>query len=137
MKEPRWLSITIVLAIHADQVRDHGGRPGVRDDGLLESALDRPRNRYHYEPETDLAALAAAYGFGIAKNHPFIDGNKRVAFQAMYVFLGVNGREITADEQAVVRLVLDLAAGQLSEEQLAAWIRENTAPSNQRNAIVA
>ena len=128
MKEPKWLSIPIILSIHADQIREHGGRPGVRDEGLLESALDRPHNRFHYEPDADLAALAAAYGFGIAKNHLFIDGNKRVAFQAMYVFLGVNRRAITADEQDVVRLVLSLAAGELTEENLAAWIRENTAP---------
>jgi death on curing protein len=127
VKEPNWLSTAIVLSIHGDQIREHGGRPGVRDPGLLESALDRPRNRFHYEPESDLAALAAAYGFGIAKNHPFIDGNKRVAFQAMYVFLGVNRRTITADEQEVVRLILDLAAGHITEKKLADWIRENTA----------
>lgn len=78
------------------------------------------------EPDTDLAALAAAYGFGIAKNHPFVDGNKRVAFQAMYVFLGLNGLTIAADERNVVRLVLALAAGDLSEPELLAWIRENT-----------
>lgn len=128
MKEPKWLSTAIVLSIHADQIREHGGRPGVRDEGLLESALDRPRNRFHYEPESDLADLAAAYGFGIASNHPFIDGNKRVSFQAMYVFLGVNRRTITAAEPEVVRVVLDLAAGQITEEDHADWIRENTAP---------
>ena len=127
MSEPVWLSMTVVLAIHTDQVREHGGRSGTRDEGLLESALDRPRNRYLYEPASDLAALAAVYGFGIAKNHPFIDGNKRVAFQAMYVFLGINGRVISADEKDVVRLVLDLAAGQINEDQLAEWLRMNSA----------
>lgn len=126
MKEPKWLSVAIVLSIHADQIREHGGRPGVRDQALLESALDRPRNRYHYEPTSDLPALAASYGFGIARNHPFIDGNKRVAFQAMYVFLGLNRRRISADEAAVVRLVIDLAAGKVTEAELAAWLRENT-----------
>ena len=127
MTEPVWLSLTVILAIHADQVREHGGRLGTRDEGLLESALDRPRNRYFYEPDSDLAALAAAYGFGIARNHPFIDGNKRVAFQAMYVFLGINGHVISAAEEDVVRLVLDLAGGDITEEQLASWIRVNSA----------
>lgn len=127
MSEPRWLSMTVILAIHADQIREHGGSTGLRDKGLLSSALDRPRNRLHYETDSDLAALAASYGFGIAKNHPFVDGNKRVAFQAMYVFLGLNGIAIVADEQEVVRLVLQLAAGELSESDLAGWLRDNTA----------
>jgi death-on-curing protein len=117
----------VVLAIHSDQVREHGGSPGVRDKGLLESALDRPRNRFGYEPDSDLTTLAAAYGFGIAKNHPFVDGNKRIAFQAIYVFLGINGVTITADEEEVVRLVLALASGELSESELGAWLRDNTA----------
>lgn len=125
MSEPRWLSMNVILAIHADQVREHGGSLGIRDKGLLESALDRPRNRFHYEPDADSAQLAAAYGFGIAKNHPFVDCNKRVAFQVMYVFLGVNGLTITADEDDVVRLVLALASGELPEDELAAWLRTN------------
>jgi death on curing protein len=117
----------VVVAIHSDQIREHGGSLGVRDKGLLESALDRPRNRFNYESDSDLRALAAAYGFGIAKNHPFVDGNKRVAFQAMYVFLGINGVTITADEEEVVRLVLALASGELSESDLGVWLRNNTA----------
>lgn len=120
--------MTVVLAIQADQIREHGGSFGIRDKGLLESALHRPRNRFAYEPESDLATLAAAYGFGIAMNHPFVDGNKRVAFQAMYVFLGINGQTITADEEEVVRLVLTLAAGDLSEAELVIWLESNTAP---------
>ena len=127
MSEPRWLSMTLMLAIHSDQIREHGGALGLREKGLLESALARPRNRFHYEPDSDLATFAAAYGFGIAKNHPFIDGNKRVAFQAMYVFLGINGLTITAEEQEVVRLILRLAAGELSESELIRWLRDNTA----------
>jgi death on curing protein len=127
VSEPRWLSMNVILAIHSDQVREHGGSLGVRDNGLLESALDRPRHRFYYEPDSDPAQLAAAYGIGIAKNHPFVDGNKRVAFQAMYVFLGVNGLTITADEEEVVRLVLALASGELNEEELVAWLRKNTA----------
>ena len=127
MNEPRWLSMLVNLAIHSDQVREHGGSPGVRDKGLLESALDQPRNRLGYESDWDLTTLAAAYGFGIAKNHPFVDGNKRIAFQAMYVFLGINGVTIVADEEEVVRLVLALASGELSESELGAWLRDNTA----------
>lgn len=126
MKEPRWVSRSVVLAIHADQVAQHGGSLGLRDEGLLESALERPKNRFHYEPDSDLAALAAAYGFGVARNHPFIDGNKRVAFQLMYVFLGLNRLTISATEPDVVALMLELASGNLSEAELAEWLRANT-----------
>jgi death-on-curing protein len=117
-----------VLAIHSDQIQAHGGSLGLRDRGLLESALERPQNRFHYEAETDLALLAAAYGFGIAKNHPFVDGNKRVAFQAMYLFLGLNGLRIDASEEQVVGTVLSLASGDLDELGLTAWLREHTIP---------
>lgn len=117
----------VIPVVHSDQIREHGGAPGVRDKGLLESALDRPRNRFAYESDSDLMTLAAAYGFGIAKNHPFVDGNKRIAFQAMYVFLGINGVTITADEEEVVRLVLALASGELSESELGTWLRDKTA----------
>lgn len=126
MTEPRWLSLTVALAIQADLISQHGGSPGLRDRGLLESALERPRNRYHYDLESDLVVLAASYGFGIARNHPFVDGNKRIAFQAMYVFLGLNGLRIECSEQGVVTLVLALAAGEVDEPQLAAWLREHT-----------
>jgi death-on-curing protein len=119
--------MAVILAIRSDQIREHGGSLGLREKGLLESALDRPRNRFYYEPGSDLATLAAAYGFAIAKNHPFVDGNKRVAFQAMYVFLGINGLTITAEEQEVVHLVLRLAASELSERELISWLRDNTA----------
>ena len=128
MTEPRWLSAVHVLHIHSDQIQAHGGSLGVRDRGLLESAMERPRNRFHYEPEADLAAVAAAYGFGISSNHPFIDGNKRVAFQAMYLFLGLNGFRIDAPEEEVVALVLSLADGALDEPSLAAWLREHLSP---------
>jgi death on curing protein len=126
VKEPRWLNATMIRAIHTSQVQEHGGSLGLRDPGLLDSALDRPRNRFHYEPEADLFDLAAAYGFGLARNHPFVDGNKRVAFQAMYVFLGLNGLRIEAEEPEVVRLILALAAGDLPEPELADWLRQNT-----------
>ena len=128
MTEPRWLALVHVLAIHTDQVQAHGGAVGLRDRALLESALERPRNRYHYEPESDLASLAAAYGFGIARNHPFTDGNKRVAFQAMYLFLGLNGFRIEASEEEVVATILALAKGDLDEPSLANWLSSHITP---------
>ena len=128
MIEPRWLAAVHVLAIHSGQIQAHGGSLGLRDRGLLESALERPRNRFHYETKPDLASLAAAYGFGIAKNHPFVDGNKRVAFQAMYLFLGLNGLRIDASEEQVVATILSLATGELDEPGLAAWLREHINP---------
>ncbi|MDP2955218.1 MAG: type II toxin-antitoxin system death-on-curing family toxin [Longimicrobiales bacterium] len=128
MIEPRWLAAVHVLAIHSDQIQAHGGSLGLRDRGLLESALERPRNRFHYEPNSDLASLAAAYGFGIAENHPFVDGNKRVAFQAMYLFLGLNALRIDASEEDVVATILALASGDLDESGLAAWLREHIHP---------
>ena len=126
MKEPRWVSRSVALAIQADQVLQHGGSPGIRDEGLLESALERPRNRWHYEPDSDLATIAAAYGYGLARNHPFVDGNKRVAFQVMYVFLGLNGVTITASEPDVVQLMLGVAGGSIDEQALAEWLRNST-----------
>ncbi len=128
MTEPRWLALVHVLAIHSDQIKTHGGSAGLRDRGLLESALERPKNQFHYGSDPDLAALAAAYGFGLANNHPFVDGNKRVAFQAMYLFLGLNGLRIEAPEEAVVSLILSLAAGELTETELADWIRQHMTP---------
>jgi death-on-curing protein len=116
----------MIRAIHTSQVQEHGGSLGLRDQGLLASALDRPKNRFHYESEGDLFDLAAAYGFGLARNHPFVDGNKRVAFQAMYLFLGLNGIRIDAEEHDVVRLILALAAGDLPEPELADWLRKHT-----------
>lgn len=128
MTEPRWLALVHVLAIHSDQIQAHGGSLGLRERGLLESALERPRNRFHYEPTSDLPSLAASYGFGIAKNHPFVDGNKRVAFQAMYLFLGLNGLRIDAFEEEVVATTLALASGDLDEPSLAAWLRDHVTP---------
>lgn len=128
MNEPRWLSAVVVLAMHSDQIKAHGGSLGLRDRGLLESALDRPRNRYFYEPGSDLCSLAASYGFGIAKNHPFVDGNKRVAFQAMYLFLGLNGLRIDALEEEVVSIIRALASGEIDEAELSSWLRDHTVP---------
>jgi death-on-curing protein len=126
VSEPGWLTLTVVLAIHSDQIREHGGSLGVRDKGLLESALARPLNLYHYHPDADLFALSASYGFGIAKNHPFVDGNRRVAFQVMYTFLGLNGFRITASEPDVVEVMLALASGAIGEREVAEWPRTHT-----------
>lgn len=123
MREPKWLSLEIITALHTDQVREHGGTLGIRDGGLLESAIGRPRKRWEYDEAVDLADLAADYGFGLAKNHPFVDGNKRIAFVATNVFLIINGYEIEANEPEVVSMVLKLADGRLSRNKYAEWIR--------------
>ncbi len=117
------LRLEVVLAIHEEQLAVHGGGAGVRDAGMLESALARPSNRMAYDPGADCATLAADYGFGIARNHPFIDGNKRTAFVAMELCLIENGYRLNASDQDSVLTVLDLASGRLNEHELAAWIR--------------
>ena len=122
-KELRWVDRLVVEAVHFDLIRAHGGMPGLRDEHGLESALARARQRYANEPTTDLVELAAAYGRGLAANHPFNDGNKRVAFVTMAVFLELNGCGIEAPEEEVVAAMLALAAGELAEGQLALWLR--------------
>jgi len=122
-----WITLDVVVAIHEAQLAEHGGGEGLRDLGLLESALARPFNlATHGEP--DLCALAASLGFGLARNHPFVDGNKRTAFVAVEVFLGVNGLDLTAGDADCVVAMLDLAAGDLSEDDFAIWLRDHTAP---------
>lgn len=119
----------VVGVIHHDQLQQHGGGYGVRDEGLIESALARPRNKWAYEPSSDLATLAAAYGYGLTKNHPFVDGNKRVAFMVMYTFLGLNGCELNAREEEVVTVMRELAAGDRTEAALASWLCEKLTPT--------
>lgn len=121
----RWISPRAVLAMHAAQIAEHGGGEGVRDEGLLDSALNRPVNLLAYG-EPDLSDLAAAYAFGIARNHPFVDGNKRTAFVVSATFLALNGQRLTATERDVVETFLALAAGALAEDALAQWFRSNT-----------
>jgi death-on-curing protein len=128
--EPRWLPRLVVEAIHVDQMREHGGLIGLRDENALESALARPQQRFHYEPKIDLASLAAAYAFGLSSNHPFRDGNKRVSFLAAVVFLGLNGLDFVATDEEVVEKSLALAAGDLEEVDLAEWIRSKIQPAN-------
>jgi death on curing protein len=125
MSEPEWLDVDIVLDFHAEQLALFGGLDGIRDLGLLESALARPVNKLAYG-ETKLAALAAAYGFGIAQNHPFIDGNKRTALASMIVFLGLNGLWLDAPQEEMTAVILSLAAGEITEDVLARWIAEHT-----------
>lgn len=124
MKEPRWVPRLVVDAAHLDQLREHGGLPGVRDENGLDAALARPQQKWHYEPDSDLATLAAAYAFGLAKAHAFNDGNKRAAFLTAVIFLGLNGKDLDATESEVVQAMTALAAGSLSEPDMAAWIRE-------------
>jgi death-on-curing protein len=123
--EPEWLSKALNLAVHDEQLAEHGGGVGVRDDGLLDSALARPQNRLAYNAAADLATLAAAYAFGLARNHPFIDGNKRTAFVAAEVFLDLNGMVLTASDESCVLTMLRLAAGEIEEDAFADWLRTN------------
>src|ERR1700751_3657368 len=123
-KEPAWISYDEVTAIHSRQLRRFGGAPGLRDDGLLRSAIERPSNKWHYE-QAELPELAAAYAFGLAKNHAFVDGNKRIAFMTMMTFLRKNGVRFAPDQADATNIILSLAAGEVSEESLARWIHDN------------
>lgn len=127
MKEPQWLSADLIIAFHDEQLREFGGPAGIRDEGALESALGRARNRWAYEGG-DLSRLAAAYGFGIARNHPFVDGNKRADLLAIITFLGLNDIEFAASEAEAVVMIRDLAAGIIDEEVLSRWIADNMSP---------
>jgi death-on-curing protein len=131
MDEPIWISSTIAQFIHDDQIASHGGAYGLLNAGMLESALSRAQNLYAYE-RADLFTLAAAYGYGIAKNHAFIDGNKRTAFMVMFTFLQVNGWRLMVPEPEVVITMQQVAAGEISETLLADWLRQNSQPEEER-----
>jgi death-on-curing protein len=122
-----WVAGNVALAIHESQLAEHGGLAGIRDQGLLESALARPRNLAAYSDDVDAAALAAAYGFGIARNHPFFDGNKRAAFVVMELFLNLNGWTLEADDTECISTMESVAAGNLPEKNLVAWLRSHIA----------
>ena len=128
MPEWVWVEIAVVLAVHDEQLAEHGGATGLRDRGLLESPLARPRNLAAYDEQTDAAALAAAYAFGIARNHPFLDGNERTALVVLELFLGLNGHSLAAADESCVDTMLRLAAGDLDEESWTAWVRDSPAP---------
>jgi death-on-curing protein len=119
----KWLTLDQVVAIHSRQLRRFGGAPGMRDQGMLESALERPINKWHYE-HSGLAELAAAYAFGLAKNHAFVDGNKRIAFMAMMTFLRKNRVKFVPDQAEATAIMIALAAGEVSEQSLARWITD-------------
>ena len=121
-----WISLAVVLAVHEEQLAEHGGGSGVRDSGLLESALARPQQLAAYG-EPDLADLAAAYGYGIVRNHPFVDGNKRTGAVVMELFLALHGVELACSDAELVETILALASGDLSQEALAAWLRQRLA----------
>jgi death-on-curing protein len=124
MSEPEWIDERTALALHRRQLAEHGGADGVRDPGLLSSALARPLNRLAYVESADLAELAAAYAHGIITNHPFVDGNKRTAFVAVELFLVLNGHELVADDADCVLTMLAVAAGTIDEDAFAQWLRE-------------
>ncbi len=126
--EPKWIALEALLALHDRTIALHGGAPGVRNQGLLESALMRPINRHSYEAVSDLPELAAIYADAISSNHPFADGNKRAAFQALALFLRLNGLRLSAGQVDAARTILDLAAGKLSVDELTKWVRANSAP---------
>jgi death on curing protein len=122
--EPAWVTYEQVIAIHSRQLRRFGGAPGLRDEGMLQSALQRPQDKWHYE-QTELPELAAAYAFGLAKNHAFVDGNKRIAFMTMVTFLRKNSVRFVPDPAHATTIIMSLAAGEVSEQSLARWIRDN------------
>ena len=127
MDEPLWMELADAVIAHDLELSTHGGSAGIRDSGLLESALARPKNLWEYAPSPpSLARLAAAYAFGISSNHPFVDGNKRTALLVSFAFLDVNGMEMTASQEEAYLIILGLAAGEVSEEQLALWFERNT-----------
>lgn len=125
MTEPQWLTLEIVTALHEESLALFGGQPGIRDEGLLESALAHPRQRHAYDPQASLSDLAAAYCAGIIRNHPFIDGNKRAGLLAAAVFLQINGMHFDPDEIDETRTIMALAAGEIDEAELADWIARN------------
>jgi len=130
MREPRWISRRALLLLHAESLAEHGGLPGTRDEGLLDSALARPRNHFAYKKKCDLADLAGVYAFGLSQNHPFRDGNKRVAFLAAGLFLELNGFELVPDQVVAVGAFFALADGKITEKELARWIRQNSSRIN-------
>ncbi len=125
MKAPIWVPRIAVETIHFEQIREHGGLPGIRDESLLESALARPQQKWSYSKRPEISELAAAYCYGLVRSHPFHDGNKRVAFLTMVVFLGLNGVEFVVEETEVVSIMLDAAAGNLTEKNLTEWIYDH------------
>jgi death-on-curing protein len=128
MTEPVWVDRQALILLQGETLAEHGGREGIREDGLLDSALARPVNLHAYEPQTDLARLAAAYVVGVTHNRSFLDGNKRVAFLALGLFLALNGKRLVADKVEATRIMLAAAAEEVGEEELAKWLRPRISP---------
>ena len=125
-REPIRVEKQAIIALHDRSLALHGGPSGIRDEGLLESALQRPMNRFFYEDETSIAVLAATYAVGVASNHPFVDGNKRAAYQALILFLSLNGTPLEAQPVDAINTMLGVAAGKIDIDALAAWVRANS-----------
>lgn len=128
MKEPYWLNKEGILAIHGELLARFGGMSGIRDEGMLESALNRPIHVFHYSEPTSFPVLAAAYTASLVGNHPFLDGNKRIGFMAAYTFLGINGLSLTVPEEQAVLMTRGLAAGEVGEAAYAQWLEDGTTP---------
>ncbi|HTE65512.1 MAG TPA: type II toxin-antitoxin system death-on-curing family toxin [Candidatus Binatia bacterium] len=128
MAEPRWLTRPIVELIHFEQLAEHGGRRGIRDENLLESAIGRPRHLWSYKSDASLTELAASLCIGLVRDHPFVDGNKRTGFLATYAFLSINGFELTATEDEAASTIDGVASGTFSESELATWLAAHTRP---------
>jgi death-on-curing protein len=126
-KAPKWVSKRALLLLHEESLAEFGGARGLRDEGLLESALTRPQNIHAYNRASTVAELAGTYGFGIAKNHPFVDGNKRAAFLSIGLFLSINGYTLTADQTDAITVVMGVASGEIDETELAGWLAANVA----------
>lgn len=126
--EPRWISKKALLLLHEESLATFGGASGLRDEGLLDSALARPQNTHAYNADSTMADLAASYAFGLAKNHAFVDGNKRAAFLSIGMFLAINGLKLVADQMDAIQTMLAVAAGELDERGLSAWIHKNSVP---------
>jgi death-on-curing protein len=129
MNEPNWITKDILLSVHAELLNRFGGLSGIRDEGLLDSAMNRPKHLFSYGSPT-LFQMAASYSHGIVKNHPFLDGNKRTGFMSAYIFLGVSGWSLEAPEEEAVLETLALAAGETSEEAYAVWLERTSVPAN-------
>jgi len=132
VKRPRWIDLRALVLLHAESLAEHGGLWGLREEAALESGLARPRHLHAYKRRADLAALAAAYEFGLTRNHPFNDGNKRAGFLAVGLFLALNGFQLEAEPVEVVRTIMDLAGGELSEKAFADWIRNHMVKNERR-----
>ena len=133
-REPQWISKKALLLLHEESLAEFGGARGLRDEGLLDSALARPRNAYAYKPAITIAELAASYAFGLAKNHAFLDGNKRAAFLSIGLFLAINGYRLQADQIDAIQTMLAVASGDLDEDGLASWIAVNAVTATARKS---